>query len=47
MSKNFMKDGHWIENPNTVSVLTCDCGGKYIKTREGQDSCLRCAADNK
>ena len=43
MSKNFFKKGKWIENPNTVMVVKCACGGKYIKTRPQQTSCLRCA----
>ncbi len=43
MSKNFMKNGKWIEKPHTTQVLTCACGGKYIKTRPEQKSCLRCA----
>ena len=42
MSKNFLKDGKWIDNPNTVAVVTCSCGNKYIKTRAGQTHCLRC-----
>ena len=42
MSKNFMKDGKWIDNPNAPAVVLCKCGNKYIKTREGQLECLRC-----
>ena len=42
MSKNFFKDGKWIDNPNEVVVIVCECGNKYIKTREEQETCLRC-----
>ncbi len=42
MSKNFFQNGKWTENPSEVKVLECDCGGKYIKTRDGQKTCLRC-----
>jgi len=42
MSKNFLKDGKWTENPNPTAVLVCSCGNKYIKTREGQGVCVRC-----
>lgn len=44
MSKNFMKNGKWIDNPNTVQIVKCECGNKYIKTRDGQTSCLSCLA---
>ena len=47
MSKNFMKNGKWIDNPNSVAVSVCPCGGKYIKTRQGQKECLRCLAESK
>ena len=47
MSKNFMKDGKWIDNPNKVTVITCTCGNKYIKTRMHQTRCLRCFIQKK
>ena len=37
-----MKDGKWIDNPNEPVVLVCECGNKYIKTRDKQEVCLRC-----
>ena len=43
MSKNFLKDGKWIEKPDVTVILVCECGGKYIKTRIDQKQCLRCA----
>jgi hypothetical protein len=43
MTKNFLQDGKWIENPNAVQIVLCKCGGKYIKTRPNQTSCLPCA----
>lgn len=33
--------GAWIEKPPSP-VLTCACGKKYIKTREGQTECIPC-----
>lgn len=42
MSKNFMKDGKWTDNPNPPAVVLCPCGNKYIKTRVGQETCLLC-----
>jgi hypothetical protein len=45
MSKNFMKNGRWIDNPNKPAVVVCACGNKYIKTRELQRVCLRCMMD--
>ena len=42
MSKNFMKNGKWIDNPNQPAVVVCTCGNKYIKTRKEQTVCLRC-----
>jgi len=45
MSKNFMQDGKWIDNPNKVAVSVCKCKSKYVKTRDGQTACLRCMSD--
>ena len=45
MTKNFFKDGKWTENTKAPVIKVCDCGAKYIKTREGQKSCLQCASD--
>lgn len=39
-----MQDGKWIENPRAVKILVCECGNKYIKTRERQKTCLECIA---
>ena len=44
MSKNFMKDGKWVDNPHKVEVKTCECGNKYIKTRANQRVCLQCVS---
>ncbi|MCX6820078.1 MAG: hypothetical protein NT019_02230 [Candidatus Adlerbacteria bacterium] len=41
-SKTFQQDGHWIEKPNKTTILICECSNKYLKTRAGQDKCLRC-----
>lgn len=42
--KTFHKDGHWIENPRKNIILVCACGNKYLKTRHGQNKCLRCVS---
>ena len=42
--KTFQQDGHWIEKPNKTAILLCDCGIRYLKTRVGQEKCLRCVA---
>jgi len=44
MSKNFMKNGKWIDNPNKIAVILCSCGNKYIRTRPHQTQCLRCVS---
>ncbi len=43
-SKTFQQDGHWIEKPHKTAILLCVCGNRYLKTRAGQDKCLRCFA---
>ncbi len=47
MSKNFMKNGKWIEKTKAPAVVLCSCGNKYIKTRPRQKECLSCAAAKK
>lgn len=44
MTKNFMKDGKWIEKKTAPKVVICHCGNKYIKTRPRQKECLTCLA---
>ena len=45
--KTFHKDGHWIENPRKNSVITCDCGNRYLKTRHAQTKCLTCISQGR
>jgi hypothetical protein len=45
MSKNFLKDGRWIEKTAAPKVLVCTCGNKYIKTRLRQKLCLQCIGE--
>jgi hypothetical protein len=41
--KTFPGSGMWIEKPRRSEVLVCGaCKGKYIKTRTGQTTCIRC-----
>ena len=44
MTKNYMKDGKWIEKTRAPKVEVCACGDRYIKTRPRQKECLRCSA---
>ncbi|HVZ76143.1 MAG TPA: hypothetical protein VG934_02630 [Candidatus Paceibacterota bacterium] len=35
--------GHWTERKRRTTTLVCpSCSGRYIKTRPGQTTCLRC-----
>lgn len=43
-SKTFQQDGHWIEKPHKTAILLCVCGNRYLKTRAGQEKCLRCVS---
>ncbi|HEY4521105.1 MAG TPA: hypothetical protein VJL57_01760 [Candidatus Paceibacterota bacterium] len=45
MTKNFMQDGKWIDQPRETKVALCTCGNKYIKTRDEQQTCLRCISE--
>lgn len=42
--KKFQKRGPgiWVEKPRRCEILTCLCGNKYLKTREGQAVCIKC-----
>jgi len=40
--KHFQENGKWVVKPTRTKILECECGNKYIKTRNGQASCLRC-----
>lgn len=44
MGKTFFKNGKWIDNPKETTVIVCECGGNYIKTRPHQTRCLQCLA---
>lgn len=41
-TKTFQQDGHWVVKPRKTPILICDCGNRYLKTRPGQQVCLRC-----
>ena len=34
--------GSWVERPRRASILLCECGNRYIKTRKGQTVCVQC-----
>jgi len=40
--KHFQQDGKWVVKTVKTVILTCECGNKYIKTRDEQTVCLRC-----
>jgi|GEM_PF-6766592 len=43
LRKTFPGSGNWVEKPRRSEVLVCSsCNGKYIKTRTGQKTCVRC-----
>lgn len=42
MAKTYNQDGKWIDKTTKTEILVCECGNKYIKTREAQATCLRC-----
>lgn len=48
MTKNYMKNGKWIERPGKLAIHVCGkCGNKYVKTRRNQKMCLPCIAESK
>lgn len=47
MAKTFFRNGKWIDNPNETTVVVCECGEKYIKTRPHQSLCLHCLSTKK
>ncbi|KHO47099.1 MAG: hypothetical protein QT00_C0003G0021 [archaeon GW2011_AR5] len=41
--KTYQIAGKWIEKTTKTEVLVCSaCGGKYLKTRTVQETCVRC-----
>jgi hypothetical protein len=34
--------GKWVKKPSRTQVVNCECGNKYIKTRDNQKACLKC-----
>lgn len=46
-TKTFQQNGHWIEKTVVTPILVCVCGNRYLKTRQGQTKCLRCASQGK
>lgn len=34
--------GNWVERPRQSEIHMCSCGNKYLKTRKGQSTCIRC-----
>ncbi|MEX2010266.1 MAG: hypothetical protein WD874_00480 [Parcubacteria group bacterium] len=34
--------GKWVEKKTRSEILLCPCGAKYIKTRKGQGTCVKC-----
>lgn len=40
--KTYQQDGHWVEKPQKTAILICVCGNRYLKTRVGQTTCVRC-----
>jgi len=40
--RTFQSKGKWVEKPRISEVLVCACSNKYIKTRKGQETCIKC-----
>ena len=38
--------GKWVEKKTLSTILMCECGSKYIKTRRLQSRCLRCVFES-
>ncbi len=38
--------GKWVEKKTISAILMCGCGARYIKTRRGQITCLKCVFEN-
>ncbi len=34
--------GKYVYKPITSIIVLCSCGGKYVMTRKGQTTCIRC-----
>ena len=47
MTKNYMKDGKWIDRPGKLTIYACKCGNKFVKTRRNQKQCIPCLASEK
>ncbi len=41
-TKTFHIDGKWFDRPRETQISICECGTKYISTREGQNACIPC-----
>ncbi len=42
--KTFMEGGRWIERVKKTPIFLCECGNRYLKTRQAQRKCLTCIA---
>ena len=42
ISKASSNYGKWIYKTTISEVLLCKCGNKYLKTRKGQETCVKC-----
>jgi len=42
--KTFMEGGRWIERTKKTPIFICECGNRYLKTRNAQRKCLTCIA---
>ncbi|MEX0931834.1 MAG: hypothetical protein WDZ88_03740 [Candidatus Paceibacterota bacterium] len=41
-SRNASNYGKYVFKKTKSEILECPCGDKYLKTREGQETCIRC-----
>ena len=42
VQKPIQRKTFWVPKPRKSEIVLCACGNKYIKTRPGQTTCVRC-----
>lgn len=45
-TKRVSTPGKFVYKPIVSTISLCKCGGKYVSTRKGQKTCLRCMFEN-
>lgn len=45
-AKRVSTPGKFVYKPIISTITMCKCGNKYVSTRKGQKTCLRCMFEN-